>query len=183
MIRLQASREVLKVMFDDCRARLPEEACGVLIGRGAIVERAVAIENVADDKAHGFSFCGRAWLDVLMMCEQMGYEVVGVYHSHPSSDARLSAHDLKMMREQMPNVVQLVVSLRGEQPEMGVYVLDGESVVPVAMVWGKDGQIRGEVAETTSIHGQWLMGILTLLVGVILVMVAVHLLPPAPVLN
>lgn len=69
------------------------EACGLLLGAGARVERAVPCANVAADPARFFEIDPAALIAAHRDARAGGPAVIGHYHSHPSGLARPSPRD------------------------------------------------------------------------------------------
>lgn len=70
-----------------------EEVCGLLLGRGERVERALPCRNVAATPATRFEIDPAALLAAHRGTRAGGPAVLGHYHSHPSGDARPSPRD------------------------------------------------------------------------------------------
>lgn len=68
------------------------EACGLLLGMGAIL-RATEARNVAADPARTFEIDPAALFAALRDERAGGAQVLGYWHSHPSGDANPSATD------------------------------------------------------------------------------------------
>lgn len=83
----------------------PKEACGILLGSGSLVDQIVPIRNVAPGDAE-FVMDPDELFDVLSRRD----DVVGSWHSHPTSTAVLSNAD----REGSPTGwFQVVVGIEG----------------------------------------------------------------------
>lgn len=85
-------------------ARLPEEACGLLIGRveGAAlrITRVVEARNLASDGGgQRFELHPEDYLAAERAARDEGQEIVGVWHSHPQSRAVPSDLDLEQAWE------------------------------------------------------------------------------------
>jgi proteasome lid subunit RPN8/RPN11 len=81
-----------------CSARLPEEACGLLIGRveGAAlrITRVVEARNLAgENRRERFELHPEDFLAAERAAGDAGHRIVGVWHSHPQSSAVPSALD------------------------------------------------------------------------------------------
>jgi proteasome lid subunit RPN8/RPN11 len=74
----------------------PEECCGILLGRGSFIERAVATANVAPDRRDRFEIDPQALVDAYRAARAGGPDVIGYYHSHPRGPAEPSAVDSAM---------------------------------------------------------------------------------------
>ena len=77
----------LEFMIDDCRLRMPEEACGLLVGRFAdSVARASDVMPVRNQSMspYRFSIDPVVMYKALVKAEGKGETIIGVYHSHPA---------------------------------------------------------------------------------------------------
>lgn len=72
---------------------LPEEACGLLGGRGGRAEIVLPVENVLHS-ASRFRMEPREQIRAMNEIEQRGLEIIAIYHSHPSGPDTLSTTDL-----------------------------------------------------------------------------------------
>ncbi len=70
-----------------------DEVCGLLLGRGGRVERALPCRNVAAAPAVRFELDPAALLAAHRAARAGGRAVLGHYHSHPSGEARPSPRD------------------------------------------------------------------------------------------
>jgi proteasome lid subunit RPN8/RPN11 len=79
-------------MLDHVRACLPEEACGLLAGREGRVEHTWPIENAAHSPVQ-FRMEPRAQVQSLLAIETRGWDLLAIYHSHPSGPTGPSGSD------------------------------------------------------------------------------------------
>ena len=83
-------------MRSQAAAAYPEECCGILIGKrepeSIVVSRVVRCANAAPrpDRGRRFEIHPRTLLKVVRDLRDSDEEVVGFYHSHPDSSAKLS---------------------------------------------------------------------------------------------
>jgi proteasome lid subunit RPN8/RPN11 len=76
----------------------PEECCGLLLGEvtGKVksVLNILETDNEAEDRRHR-RYCvpPKAFIDAENTVREKGWEILGVYHSHPDHPAEPSAHD------------------------------------------------------------------------------------------
>jgi proteasome lid subunit RPN8/RPN11 len=70
-----------------------DEICGLLLGRGEHVERALPCRNLAATPATRFELDPAALFAAHRAARAGGPAVLGHYHSHPSGDARPSPRD------------------------------------------------------------------------------------------
>lgn len=90
----------LAALLGDAQARAPHEACGILLGDGLRVARAIACANIHPGPETHFEIDPQALIDAhraaRAAAEGAGAQVVGYYHSHPSGPPHPSATDRAM---------------------------------------------------------------------------------------
>ena len=101
-------------MADHARSLSPVESCGYLAGRDGVITTLFKMTNVDNSPEH-FSFDPKAQFQVVKDARTAGLTVMGVYHSHPESPARLSEEDLRLLND--PLMVYVIVSLMTEKPD------------------------------------------------------------------
>ena len=107
---------------------LPNEACGLLGGRGDIGEVFVPCENV-DRSSRTFSLGPDAWDKIDREIEGRGMQVLGVVHSHTHTEAYPSPTDVDQAGNPfLTGWRWLLVSLRQPEPVVRSYVIDGQHV-------------------------------------------------------
>jgi len=101
----------------------PLEACGLLVGRGAVVHRFVPCTN-ADASARVYSIPGVELLRAERAAEDDDLAVIGVFHSHTHSEPYPSPTDIGQAPD--PDWHYVIVSLKREAPETRSYrIVDG----------------------------------------------------------
>ena len=104
---------------------LPNEACGLLGGRGDLAEVFVACEN-ADRSSRTFSLGPDAWDKVDTEIEGRGMAVLGVVHSHTHTEAYPSPTDIEQAGNPfLAGWRWVLVSLRQDAPVVRSFVIDG----------------------------------------------------------
>lgn len=107
------------------RAALPNEACGVLAGSiGTEGERpTVTIDGIRPvanrlDSPTRFELDAASMLTAEEAISAEGLEVVGVFHSHPASEARPSVRDVAdaLLFDPRHRFVHLIASMQGFAP-------------------------------------------------------------------
>ena len=117
---------VLTCATTACYDGLPDEACGLMVGRrgAAIVERFEPATNVAAS-ARVYTVDPKDHLRIDCQAESDGLEVIGVVHSHTHSEPFPSPTDVTQAPD--PSWHYIIVSLKREAPEMRCYrIVDGE---------------------------------------------------------
>ncbi len=89
-----------KKLSEHAKNCLPNEACAILLGitngKGIILKEAVMVDN-ADASPVEFSIKPDQLFSTYAKAEKNGLEVVGIFHSHPASEAKPSETDKKFM--------------------------------------------------------------------------------------
>jgi len=126
---LQLSHAIYSSIVTHCRAELPNEACGLLVGRGSafLVERSIPIPNKHPQPLHSFAFDPIAWTSALYELERLGQQIVGYYHSHPGTPPVPSSDDAAGLHSP-DSALMLILSLADSSPIAQAYRLDRSSL-------------------------------------------------------
>lgn len=112
-------------MVAHSRFTYPEEACGLLAGPGdGRVTMAYCLTN-RDRSPYRFTVDPTEHFRAIKHAERCGWEIIGVFHSHPQSDAHPSAVDVSNALD--PNWLYVVVGLADERrPDVRSFrIVDG----------------------------------------------------------
>ena len=112
-------------MVDHCRRELPWEACGLLAGTGARVAAVLPMPNVAMAPERHFLVDSSSQMRAFRTMDERGWELVGIYHSHPRGAAVPSHADI--CQSLYPGVVHVIVSLRWRRAVVKAYRLVREA--------------------------------------------------------
>tara|TARA_B100001939_G_scaffold347695_1_gene370149 strand:- start:2836 stop:3264 length:429 start_codon:yes stop_codon:yes gene_type:complete len=122
MTALTIPADILASIKSHCAAAYPEEACGLLIGRGMTIEQAVRAENLSVSPKDSFEIDPALivhWQKKLRQePKERGTEtrrILGHYHSHPDHPAEPSAQDRARIYE--PDLIWGIVRVSGEGAE------------------------------------------------------------------
>jgi proteasome lid subunit RPN8/RPN11 len=101
--------KVPKAIYDDIiahsRAGKPEEICGIVRGVDLVATSSKRAENIAEDRIIHYEVDSQTLLEFALHEDEM----VGVYHSHPESEAYPSATDAWIA--EYPNKIYFICSL------------------------------------------------------------------------
>jgi proteasome lid subunit RPN8/RPN11 len=123
-LRESAWRAIVGHAYDE----LPNEACGLLGGRGDRAEVFVRCEN-HDHSSRTFTLGPDAWEKVDREIEGKGLQVLGVVHSHTHTEAYPSPTDIDQAGNPfLAGWRWVLVSLRQDEPVVRSYVIEGETV-------------------------------------------------------
>ena len=113
---MKLSQQLLRQIHRHLESGYPDEACGVMLGKGGVIPEVVAADNQRTDlpASGGESARNRYLIDPLAYmkiereADKRGLNVIGIYHSHPDVAARPSKFDLE---NAWPNLSYLIVSV------------------------------------------------------------------------
>jgi proteasome lid subunit RPN8/RPN11 len=93
------SFEARRSIADCAAAALPEESCGVLVGRDGERAEIVAAwqtpNRASDDRTRRFALAPADLYGQTVRARNMALDVIGFFHSHPAGDARPSPSDIR----------------------------------------------------------------------------------------
>ena len=99
-------------MLAHAREEAPRECCGLLVGFGASVVRSVRARNL-DVSATRYLINPKDHFTAIRSARNEGLDVVGAYHSHPSSAPVPSATDITEA-DSGPDFLYVIVSPIGD---------------------------------------------------------------------
>ncbi|MCM8833089.1 MAG: M67 family metallopeptidase [Candidatus Omnitrophica bacterium] len=105
---MKIKKEILDFIKEHGNKELPNEACGYLAGVNDEILTAVKMTNIDKSPEH-FSFDIKEQFNVVKNLREKGLEIKGVYHTHPSSPARMSDEDIRLAND--INLFYLIYSL------------------------------------------------------------------------
>ena len=106
---MKISQSLVAQIHQHLEGGYPNEACGVLLGKGGTVTEAVNADNLRTDSARNrYLIDPLAYLKIERDADRRGLQVLGIYHSHPDVAARPSQFDID---HAWPNLSYLIVSV------------------------------------------------------------------------
>lgn len=119
---VRLSEDLRRRIVDHCLAEAPNEGCGLLAMQGNEVVKIYPTRNL-DGSPVSYTIPPEEHFAALTEAESKGWELGGVFHSHPSGDARPSMIDVQRALE--PEWAYLVVGLRGGSVVRAWSIRDG----------------------------------------------------------
>jgi proteasome lid subunit RPN8/RPN11 len=132
-MKLVLSQKQLEEIVAHALKEMPNEACGLLGGKGNRVEKVYPLPNL-EKSPYRYKAEPEAQYRAMVDMEEKGLEIVGIYHSHPSYPAYPSATDLEMAY--YPEAIYLIVSLSDPQKPV---------VKAFSLITGKPEEVEIEV--------------------------------------
>lgn len=133
-MRLVIARADYETMVAHVRAHWPEEACGLLAGQGEAVRQVYLVENIRHSPTE-YEMHTVEQVQAMLDMEARGWELAGIFHSHPHGPPKPSATDVALAY--YPEAVYVICSpdAQGVWQAQGFRIEDGEvHPVPVEVV-------------------------------------------------
>lgn len=158
------------------KAMRPDEACGIIAGSGNRVNRVIHVQNVADHPTCRYRIDERDLGKHLPELLSNGDAILGFYHSHPDSAPIPSETDIQEWL--WGDAICLIVGLKNRRAALAAWRFSPSGVdrVPVHIGSTPPQVITiplSEIQKTAVLLGG-------ILVTVIMILLSIHLLPPAP---
>jgi [CysO sulfur-carrier protein]-S-L-cysteine hydrolase len=124
-VAVRLTRSQLEQILAQAVAEAPHECCGLLLGRGDAVEEVFPGRNVDETPRTRYVMDPRDQLRAFRLMDERGWDLVGIYHSHPQTEAYPSETDKS--RALYPDARYMIVSLREPaEPQVRAFrLLDG----------------------------------------------------------
>ena len=135
--RLTLTRRQLAHLIAHARAGAPNEVCGLILGRAAsrphdATARGVyRTPNVAREPRVSYLVDASIQVRLFEFADRRGWELLGIYHSHPHGPETPSATDLA--QSYYPDAVYLIVSLAVEPPTARAFRIQDGRVEEVSL--------------------------------------------------
>jgi proteasome lid subunit RPN8/RPN11 len=125
--KITLSESDKKVLSEHSENQKPNEACAILFGKDSQVLDLFLTENI-DESPVNFTISNDQLIEAYKMAEEKHLDVVGIFHSHPNSDAFPSNTDMKFM--QSNPVVWIIYS--GVNKNFRAFILES-TIVEISM--------------------------------------------------
>jgi proteasome lid subunit RPN8/RPN11 len=137
-------------MVSQARAEYPNECCGFLGGtwqdrpglRTARVLKRCPLVNESTTP-HIEYLAEKSLFPAVRDIERAGFDIVGIYHSHPTSDPVPSKKD-RERNYYGPDVIHVIMSLKDAVPTLRAWQIDADEVREVT--WELDDSEPGLIA-------------------------------------
>ena len=116
IILKQSDRKILSQYSENQK---PNESCAILFGKNNQVQDLFLTENI-DESPINFTISNKQLIEGYRIAQEQKMDVVGIFHSHPNSDAFPSNTDKKFM--QSNPVVWIIYS--GINKNFRAFILD-----------------------------------------------------------
>jgi proteasome lid subunit RPN8/RPN11 len=110
----------LHAIVEQCNTEFPNEACGILAGKGGTVEKVYRMTNARPSPVN-YEMDPAEQFRVMKDIRREGLDLAGIYHSHPGGRAYPSGVDVERaywpgtLFPNFPGAVYVIVSLTDRQ--------------------------------------------------------------------
>lgn len=120
-------------MIAHAQAEMPNECCGLVAGQKGRIVRLYRARNAEQSPVH-YNVAPKELLAIYNDIEARGWELLGIYHSHPHSEAYPSATDVRLAA--WPDALYFIVSLRDpKQPVLRAFHVVGGVIEEEKIAW------------------------------------------------
>lgn len=123
---------VVDAMVAHARREAPQECCGLLVGTGNIVYRAVPTRNAAASRTR-YLIDPSEHFALIRELRGTAHDIIGAYHSHPASAAIPSPTDIAGAWS--ADFVYVIVSVENEaRPDVRAFTIGNGNSIPVGLL-------------------------------------------------
>ena len=123
MQKITISESDKKVLSKYSENQKPNEACAILFGKDNLILELFLTENIEESPVN-FTISNEQLIEAYKIAEKKELEIIGIFHSHPNSDAFPSNTDMKFM--QSNPVVWIIYS--GINKNFGAFILKSDII-------------------------------------------------------
>ena len=121
MQKITLSQSIKKILIQHAENENPNESCAILYGNGDTVSDVFLTKNIEESPVN-FTISNDQLIKGYKIAEERKLDMVGIFHSHPNSEAYPSSTDKKFMHSNP--VVWIIYS--GTNKNFKAYVLESD---------------------------------------------------------
>jgi [CysO sulfur-carrier protein]-S-L-cysteine hydrolase len=109
MATVQIKREILEAIVQHAEEEVPRECCGLLMGEGEIITQHRRMKNELESNVR-YAMEAQALFQFFKDLRAANQKHLGIYHSHPVSEAYPSETDVR--ESFYPDCIYFIISLK-----------------------------------------------------------------------
>ena len=121
MQKIILSKSDKKILTEHAENEKPNESCAILFGKDDTVSEVFLTKNIEESPVN-FTISNEQLIEGYKIAEEKKIDVVGIFHSHPNSEAYPSNTDKKFMQS---NPVAWII-YSGANKDFRAYLLESE---------------------------------------------------------
>jgi proteasome lid subunit RPN8/RPN11 len=124
-------------LIDHAEQESPRECCGLLAGKEGIIEACFPLPNTAPQPERRYFAEPRALMKALRDIREAQQELLGIYHSHPSSPPEPSPTDIE--QAYYPDCAYFIIGPPGSEPRLRAFRIgeDRDRIEPISFTWAE----------------------------------------------
>ncbi|MCE5194299.1 MAG: M67 family metallopeptidase [Nitrospiraceae bacterium] len=126
--RLCLSKKILDEIIRHCKKTAPNEACGILAGKGNVISKIYEMTNI-EKSPESYFMDSKEQFSVMKEIREHELDIVCIYHSHPKSSAYPSRKDKTLAVYEEP--VYMIISLAEKDAAIRVFSIKRKKVAEV----------------------------------------------------
>jgi proteasome lid subunit RPN8/RPN11 len=175
---LQLTHEQAKELVKYAQANQPYEICGFVGGKDFRAELLLPITNIAEHPETQFYMEPTEMFRAYKKLEQQNLDLLAIYLSHPKSAPIPSTTDIR--EAEIPNVIHIIISLQNKIPALKAWQINSGKVQPAELIISnKTSPLRKPDYPLSSAQKTAII-LSAILASILVILLAVQLLPPAP---
>jgi [CysO sulfur-carrier protein]-S-L-cysteine hydrolase len=132
MAAVQIKKEILKALVRHAQQESPQECCGLLMGEGEVITHHRPMRNVLQSRVR-YEIEAQALFRFFKDLRDASQKHLGIYHSHPASEAYPSETDVR--ESFYPGCAYFIVSLKdARSPQVRAFRIFSAAVEELAIV-------------------------------------------------
>ncbi len=124
-------KDVYEDMIAHCQSALPKEGCGLLSGIASSGETLLKLRNESHH-SNRFYMSAESIKKAIETIEKKGEMLTGIFHSHPSSPAIPSSHDIQ--NNPYNDLAYLIVSFYKGNIEVRCFRIENKTAIPLELI-------------------------------------------------
>jgi proteasome lid subunit RPN8/RPN11 len=125
--KITLSQSDKKILTEHAENEKPNESCAILFGKDSLVSEVFLTKNIEESPVN-FTISNEQLIEGYKIAEEKNVEVIGIFHSHPNSEAYPSNTDKKFMQS---NPVAWII-YSGINKDFKAYFLESEIIeIPI----------------------------------------------------
>jgi proteasome lid subunit RPN8/RPN11 len=125
--KITLSQSDKKILTEHAENEKPNESCAILFGKDSLVSEVFLTKNIEESPVN-FTISNKQLIEGYKIAEEKNVEVIGIFHSHPNSEAYPSNTDKKFMQS---NPVAWII-YSGINKDFKAYFLESEIIeIPI----------------------------------------------------
>jgi len=127
---MKIKNEIVQAITKQAQQELPHESCGYILGIDGVITANYAMTNIDHSSEH-FSFDPKEQFAAIRYARTNGLEVIGNWHSHPSSPSRPSEEDIRLAYDSQ--IAYLILSLAADEPVLNAFHVENGKVTKLPL--------------------------------------------------